>query len=158
MDFPLCDKESAFTEISDFVDAVELDESTFGDDVRIILVFQISKELTTTVMWMNERNIDIKCVRIQPYTYHGSILIDVQQIIPLPEAEDYQVKAQKKSEERREAKTTIQKDYSKFIFNGETLNKRNLAYEIVRTRFNELPENHLKICIQIFSNTKMLKG
>lgn len=156
--FPLFDKESAFTEISDFVD-VELDESTFGDDVRIILVSpNFSKELTTTVMWMNERNIDIKCVRIQPYTYHGSILIDVQQIIPLPEAEDYQVKAQKKSEERREAKTTIQKDYSKFIFNGETLNKRNLAYEIVRTRFNELPEKSFENLYSDFMQYENVEG
>lgn len=156
--FPLFDKESAFTEISDFVD-VELDESTFGNDVRIILVSSnFSKELTTTVMWMNERNIDINCVRIQPYMYNESILIDVQQIIPLPEAEDYQVKAQKKSEEQREAKTTIQKDYSKFVFNGETLNKRNLAYEIVKTRFNELPEKSYKNLYTEFMQYENVEG
>ena len=156
--FPLFDKESALMEISNFVD-IELDESTFGDDVRIILVSpNFSKELTTSVMWMNERNINIKCVRIQPYAYNGSILIDVQQIIPLPEAEDYQIKAQKKTEERREAKTTNQKDYSKFVFNGEVLNKRNLAYEIIRTRFNELPEKSFKNLYSDFSQYENVEG
>ncbi|MBJ8454435.1 hypothetical protein I6M90_22230 [Acinetobacter bereziniae] len=142
--FPSFDKDSALMEISNFVD-IELDESSFADDVRIILVSpNFSKELTTSVMWMSERNINITCVRIQPYSFNGSILIDVQQIIPLPEAKDYQIKAQKKSEERREAKLVSQKDYSKFLFNGEILNKRNLAYEIVKTRFNELSEKSFK--------------
>lgn len=156
--FPAFDKDSALMEISNFVD-IDLNESTFADDVRIILVSpNFSKELTTSVMWMNERNIDITCVRIQPYTYNGSTLIDVQQLIPLPEAKDYQIKAQKKSEERREAKTASPKDYSRFLFNGETLNKRNLAYEIVRTRFNELSEKSFDNLYSEFNEFEYIDG
>lgn len=156
--FPSFDKESALMEISNFVD-IDLNENSFADNVRIILVSpNFSKELTTSVIWMNERNIDITCVRIQPYTYNGTILIDVQQIIPLPEAKDYQVKAQKKSEERREAKISSQKDYSKFLFNGEILNKRNLAYEIVRTRFNELTEKSFKSLYSDFAQFEYVDG
>lgn len=156
--YPSFDRDSAMMELSSFVD-IDLSENTFADDVRIILVSpNFSKELTTSVMWMNERNIDITCVRIQPYTYKGSIIIDVQQIIPLPEAKDYQVRAQKKSEERREAKITTQKDYSKFLFNGEILNKRNLAYAIVRTRFNELSEKSYSNIYKEFQQYDNLDG
>lgn len=156
--YPSFDRDSAMMELSSFVD-IDLSENTFADDVRIILVSpNFSKELTTSVMWMNERNIDITCVRIQPYTYNGSIIIDVQQIIPLPEAKDYQVRAQKKSEERREAKITTQKDYSKFLFNGEILNKRNLAYAIVRTRFNELSEKSYSNIYKEFQQYDNLDG
>lgn len=156
--FPSYDKDSALMEISNFVD-IELDESSFADDVRIILVSpNFSKELTTSVMWMSERNINITCIRIQPYAFNGSILIDVQQIIPLPEVKDYQIKAQKKSEERREAKTTSQKDYSKFLFNGDILNKRNLAYEIVKTRFNELSEKTFKSLYSDFIQYEYIDG
>lgn len=156
--FPSFDKESALMEISNFVE-IDLNENSFADDVRIILVSpNFSKELTTSVIWMNERNIDITCVRIQPYTYNSTILIDVQQIIPLPEAKDYQVKAQKKSEERREAKTSSQKDYSKFLFNGEILNKRNLAYEIIRTRFNELTDKSFKSLYSDFAQFEYVDG
>ena len=35
---------------------------------------------------------DIRCVRIQAYEHKGEVLVNVQQIIPLPEAEAYQVK------------------------------------------------------------------
>ena len=45
-----------------------------------------SPEVTSTVLWLNERDLDITCVRIQPYRLNDSTLLDVQQIIPLPEA------------------------------------------------------------------------
>ena len=50
---------------------------------------EFSKELTTSVIWLNECGLDIECVRIKPYSDNGRILADIQQIIPLPEAEDY---------------------------------------------------------------------
>lgn len=132
------DRGDALDLMSSFVN-IELSENTFADDVRIILVSSnFSKELTTSVIWLNERNLNITCIRMQPYSYNSQILVDVQQIIPLPEAKDYQIRAQKKVEERREAKSLNSKDYSKYIFKGETYNKRYLALEIIKTRFNEL--------------------
>lgn len=145
------DREKAFLEISDFVDIDILNENTFADDVRVILVSpNFSKELTTSVIWLNERNIDITCVRIQPYTYQDQILLDVQQIIPLPEAKDFQIKVHKKSEERREAKISHARDYSKFLFDGKILNKRNLALEIIKKRCKELKDISFKILCDEF--------
>ena len=45
-----------------------------------------SDELITSVMWLNERDLDIRCIRLKPYGDNGRVLIDVQQVIPLPEA------------------------------------------------------------------------
>lgn len=46
-------------------------------------------------------------------------------MLPLPEAKDYQIRAQKKAEERREIQKNLNsKDYSKYLFNGLELNKR----------------------------------
>ncbi|PKF33405.1 hypothetical protein [Acinetobacter proteolyticus] len=150
--FPDFDRDKAFLEISNFVDIDDLDENTFSDDVRVILVSpNFSKELTTSVIWLNERNLDITCIKIQPYTYGEQILLDIQQIIPLPEAKDYQIKVHKKSEERREAKNSSSRDYSKFLFNGNVFNKRNLALEIIKTRFNELELKHFEALCNEFS-------
>jgi hypothetical protein len=78
----------------------EPDESRFARAVRIVLVASnFSKEITTTVMWLNERGLDIRCIRIAPYADNGRVLVDVQQLIPLPEAADYQIRVQTK--ERR---------------------------------------------------------
>lgn len=100
----------------------------FASDVRIILVSSdFSKELTTSVMWLNERDLDIRCYRLIPLKLNNEILIDVQQIIPLPEAESYQVKVREQKEERREA-IKGSKDNTKYSFNGDIgLSKRALV-------------------------------
>ncbi len=83
----------------------ELDEDQFAQDVRIVLVSaDFSRELTTAVIWLNEKSLDIRCVRIKPYAYEGRTLIDVQQIIPLPEAGEFQVQIQAKREKERRAR------------------------------------------------------
>lgn len=131
-------KEDAF-EVFEIFFEIEVNETNFGNDVRIILVSaEFSKELTTTVMWLNERDLDITCVRMKPYNYQGNILIDIQQVIPLPEAKDYQVRAQKKAEERREnIKELNSRDYSKYLFNNLELNKRKLVLELIKTHIKE---------------------
>ncbi|HUQ21184.1 MAG TPA: hypothetical protein VM099_16310 [Gemmatimonadaceae bacterium] len=79
-------------------------DGRFGDDVRIVLAAaDFSPEVTSTVLWMNERDLDFRCVRLQPYRLGTSILLDVQQIIPLPEAADYQVQIRQKQRETRAA-------------------------------------------------------
>ena len=116
----------------DFLGWEEPQEDDFALDVRIVLVSSdFSKELTTSVMWLNERNLDIRCVRLIPYKYQEQILVDVQQIIPLPEVESYQVKIKQQSEERREARKSS-KDYTRYLFDGNSFNKRKLVLAVIR--------------------------
>jgi hypothetical protein len=98
------DPEGAQAAILSFLEWAEPDEDRFAQDVRIILVAaDFSKELTTSVMWLNERDLDIRCIRLKPYGDNGRVLIDVQQMIPLPEAIEYQVQIrQKERQERKE--------------------------------------------------------
>lgn len=50
------------------------DEDRFAQDVRIVLASaKFSKELTTAVMWLNDRSLDIRCVRMQPYEDYWSM-------------------------------------------------------------------------------------
>ncbi|MFN2506611.1 MAG: hypothetical protein ABR540_20770 [Acidimicrobiales bacterium] len=39
---------------------------------------------------------DIRCVRLVPYEIDGKVLLDIQQVLPLPEAADYQVRLRRK--------------------------------------------------------------
>lgn len=123
---------NAENSLLEFLGWDEAHEEDFALDVRIILVSSdFSKELTTSVMWLNERNIDIRCVRFIPHKFNNQILIDVQQIIPLPEVESYQVKIKQQSEERRESRK-LQKDYTRYIFNGNSYNKRKLVLAVIQ--------------------------
>jgi len=88
----------------DFLGWPEPTAGRFAEDVRIVLAAaDFSTEVTSTVLWLNERDLDIRCVRLQPYRLGSSLLLDVQQIIPLPEAADYQVQIRQKQREVRAA-------------------------------------------------------
>jgi len=88
----------------------------FGKDVRIILVSaEFSKEVTSTAIWLRKKQLDVRCVRIKPYKYEGHVLMDIQQIIPLPEEADYQVQLRKKEEEERQSKDARTRS-SNFLF------------------------------------------
>jgi hypothetical protein len=90
----------------DFLGWSEMNEDDFGQDVRIVLVSaDFSRELTTAVLWLNEKDLDIRCVRIKPYAYHDNILIDVQQVIPLPESADYQIDIRDKKRRGRASRS-----------------------------------------------------
>src|SRR5207302_2709516 len=98
----------ARSELEGFLaDDVETDEPTVSSDVRIILVSaDFGREITTAVLWLNRFDgMDIRCVRLVPYDLDGRILLDIQQVLPLPEAADYQVKLRRKEAARERAHT-----------------------------------------------------
>jgi hypothetical protein len=115
----------------------EPDEDSFAQNVRIVLAAaDFSRELTTAVMWLNEQGLDIRCVRIKPYVYGEKILVDVQQVIPLPEAEDYRVRIKEKQQRERAARK-FSPDLTKYdvTINGQTharLSKRAAIYAVVK--------------------------
>ena len=79
--------------------AIRLD----SEKPRIILVSSnFSKELTTSVLWLNRTGMDITCVRLQPYKTAGSLFLESSRIIPIPEAEDYQIRLRNREEEAQQ--------------------------------------------------------
>ena len=72
-------------------------------DVRIVLVAaDFQKELTTAVLWLREWDLDIRCVRVKPYQDVDALILEVQQVVPLPEAAEYQVSIRDEAVSRRE--------------------------------------------------------
>jgi len=143
-------EDNAEGKLLEFLGWEEQQEDDFALDVRIILVSSnFSKELTTSVMWLNERNLNIRCVRLIPYRHQNQVLVDVQQIIPLPEAESYQVKIKQQSEERREARKSS-KDYTRYLFQGNSFNKRKLVLSVIQQWFSENKPSQLTELLQAF--------
>jgi hypothetical protein len=69
--------------ILNFLGWEEPDENEFAKDTRIVLVSgEFSKEITTAVLWLNGRDLDIRCVRLRPYSLDGRTLLDIQQVMP----------------------------------------------------------------------------
>lgn len=74
---------------------------------RIILVSAgFARELTTSVLWLNDQGLDIRCVRLKPYRMEGqSVVLHVEQVIPLPDESMYTTQWKKKAAEDEQAAT-----------------------------------------------------
>lgn len=120
-------------ELENFLQSGALgEEPVISNDVRIVLVSaDFGREITTAVLWLNGfEGMDIRCVRLVPYELEGRVYLDIQQVIPLPEAADYQVQLRKKDAARQRASMAGGRDLTRFhiIVDGEELpdqNKRN---------------------------------
>lgn len=116
----------------------------FGNEVRIILVasdFASAKELITTVTWLNEFDLDIRCVRMKPYRLDDRTLLDVRTLIPVPELADYQVAMREKRKSERSSRRA-QRDYTKYNLAIEghqhfRLAKRQLVFHLVSGAFRQ---------------------
>lgn len=71
-----------------------------------------SKELTTSVLWLNENGLDITCIQLQPYMNGHELLIESSQIVPVPGTEELLVQAQGKRSETREHRSAPSKPVS----------------------------------------------
>ncbi len=115
----------------------EPQEEEFAQDVTIILASkEFSRELTTAVIWLNQRGLDMRCIRMKPYRDGDKVLLDVQTVIPLPESEDYQIQIREKQEKVRQSRRTS-RDFTRYslTINGEkytNLPKRHLMFHVVK--------------------------
>ena len=120
----------------EFLEWDEPDDEQFAQEVKIVLVSaEFSKELTTSVMWLNDFGLDIRCVRIRPFINDGHIIVDTQTIVPLPEVADYQVRIREKKQREREARNRSM-DFTKFDVSiggrsYEKLGKGRMIFSVV---------------------------
>ena len=98
------DDQNAVTNLCEFLDVEDLDATVLnaGNEQRLILVAaNFRKEVTATVLWLLGHGIRVQCFRVLAYSLGEELLIDLQQIIPTPEAADYMIgMAAKESEEK----------------------------------------------------------
>ncbi|WKZ39617.1 MAG: hypothetical protein QY328_15255 [Anaerolineales bacterium] len=129
--------EDAEQKLLDFLEWDSNKDEYFAQDTRIVLVSaEFSKELTTSVLWLNTYGIDIRCVRIKPYNDNGRTLVDIEQLIPLPEASDYQVRVSAKNRQERilrvQTRDMTKYDVSIFGRTESRLAKRTAIFFVIK--------------------------
>lgn len=96
--------QDARAKLLEFLRWEEPREEEFAADVRIVLVSaEFKKEITTAVLWLNERDLDIRCVRVMPYANGAETIVDVQQIIPQPDIAERLIQIKQKERAVRES-------------------------------------------------------
>ena len=106
------DFSTAQQEIMDFLERETGEPLSLIPDQRIILVAgEFPIEVTSVVLWLIDRGLQIKCIKVTPFTVGDHFIVDSEQIIPLPEksAEAYRVKV---NATKRQAENRM-KDYTK---------------------------------------------
>ena len=71
-----------------------------GGDQRIILVAaNFRKEVTSTVLWLRDHGVDITCIKVTPYLHEDKLYLDPEQILPMQDIGDYQIRLTAKKQE-----------------------------------------------------------
>lgn len=92
-------REEALATIRDFVAAPDFDD--LDDKPRIILAAeQFPPEMTATLLWLRSFDLDISAVRLRPYTIDDKVIVESSVLIPLPEAEEYLIRRERKDAEQ----------------------------------------------------------
>ncbi|EOA03835.1 hypothetical protein HFRIS_015796 [Herbaspirillum frisingense GSF30] len=128
-------EDGAEQKITDFLE----NEAKFGESVRIVLAAtRFHKEITSTVLWLNDRGLNISCARLTPYSNDGKVFLDVDRFIPLPEAEEYQIAVRNKLAVERIAESErVARNLAKYSLHTsdkdfDSLSKRDLIFNVVK--------------------------
>lgn len=95
-----------------------------GQTQRIIMVAgNFRKEVTSTVLWLMNYKVRIQCFKMTPYQLDDQLFLDVEQIIPMKDTEDYIISMADKthedisSQEELKARHYIRMEFWKMLIN-----------------------------------------
>jgi len=106
--------------ICDFLGGEDFEDVVLnpGNDQRLMMVAaQFRKEVTSTVLWLLKHGVFIKCFKATPYQDGDALFLKMEQVIPLPEAEEFMIGISEKENEERvtervqAARYTIRKEF-----------------------------------------------
>lgn len=95
-------KKTAEENISEFFEGNDIEEISLnkGQTQRLVLVAgNFRKEVTSTVLWLLNYSLRIQCFKVTPYQLGEQLLLNVEQIIPMKEAEDYAIRMAEKTQD-----------------------------------------------------------
>lgn len=114
------DAERAREVLAEWLEDVGGEESVLERRVRIVLVSAgFDTQITTTVLWLNDvYDLDVTCIRLTPYRVGGRLVVDLQQLIPLPEATEYTVGLRRREEATRAVSGGDGRDLTRYAVAG----------------------------------------
>lgn len=101
------------------LDFLERDEDELllnrGDQRIIFVANNYRKEVTSTVLWLLNHDIQVQCFRATPYSMGDEVFLQVEQIIPLPETKEFMIDAKEKEKEEKGISKTVQESDARLI-------------------------------------------
>lgn len=90
--------------LCDFLEVPDLGEVIINNGTSQRLIFvaaNFRKEVTSTALWLLSHNIQIQCFKVSPFESSNELFLNIEQIIPTPEAKEFMIgMAQKEADEK----------------------------------------------------------
>ena len=105
-----CDGVDAKAKLCEFFNISDLEELVLnsGNAQRLVFVAaNYRKEVTSTALWLLSHNIQLQCFKVTPYAMSDELFLNVEQIIPTPEAKEFMIGINAKEAEETQTKTEI---------------------------------------------------
>lgn len=106
--------ENAEEKLCDFFGKDDFKELELNPSQRIIMVAgNFRKEVTSTVLWLyNNYKLKIQCFKVTPYSMNDQLFLDLEQIIPVKEAEEYMIRMAEKKQDDSETQEELKTRYT----------------------------------------------
>ncbi|HBY86607.1 MAG TPA: hypothetical protein DEO86_12115 [Colwellia sp.] len=105
-----CGGIDAKANLCEFFNISDLEELVLnsGNAQRLVFVAaNYRKEVTSTALWLLSHNIQLQCFKVTPYAMSDDLFLNVEQIIPTPEAKEFMIGINVKEAEETQTKTEI---------------------------------------------------
>ncbi|MDF5022020.1 DUF4268 domain-containing protein [Vibrio parahaemolyticus] len=105
-----CDSGDAKTQLCEFLEAPDLSEVVLnsGMNQRLMLVAaNFRKEVTSTALWLLNHDIQIQCFKVTPYSVEEELFLNIEQIIPTPEAKELMIGMNAKEAEEKSTEAEL---------------------------------------------------
>jgi hypothetical protein len=122
--------------LKDFFGKADFEEIplNIGQTQRIVMVAaNFRKEVTSLVLWLLNFKLKIQCFKVTPFKLNEQLLLNIEQIIPLKEAENYVISMAEKTQEELHSQEELKNRHylriefwTKFI---KEMNKKSHSFQ-----------------------------
>ncbi len=65
------------------------------------------KEVTSSVLWLMNLKMRIQCFKVTPFALNEQLFLNIEQILPTKDTEDFAISVASKAQEEREVQETL---------------------------------------------------
>jgi len=102
--------QKAEDRLTEFYDGADYEDISLNSGVtqRLILIAaKFRKEVTSTVLWLLNFKLRLQCFRATPHSMGDELFLNIEQIIPTQDAEDYMIGMAEKAQDDINSKTEL---------------------------------------------------
>ena len=97
--------------VSDFFDGKDIDEIQLNQGLNsqrlIMIAANFRKEVTSSVLWLMNFKMRIQCFKVTPFQLNDQLFLNVEQILPTKDTEDFSIGIASKAQEEVAVQETL---------------------------------------------------